>query len=67
VTPILPLVCPACGYRDECIRAATLAGRVIQDHGETCPRCGGRMRLCPGAPALRFRGQGWQTPKHEDG
>jgi rRNA maturation protein Nop10 len=27
------------------IRAAGLAGKVLLDHGEKCPRCGGRMEL----------------------
>jgi len=44
---IIQLRCPACGFEDEIIRSATLAQKVIQDHGPFCPRCGTLMQPVP--------------------
>ena len=47
MSPTFPLRCSTCGFACAVIRSAGLAGKVVFDHGEKCPRCGGKMQLVP--------------------
>jgi hypothetical protein len=62
VSPTFPLRCSTCGFACAVIRAAGLAGKIIFDHGEKCPRCGGRMELAS-APTKNSMPDGKQNEK----
>jgi putative FmdB family regulatory protein len=57
--PSYEYVCPECGASIE----RHFYPIEFRNQLPTCVLCGIKMDLVIGAPALRFNGEGWQTPK----
>ena len=57
MSPIYEFICRQCGYTFE-----ALVKRSEADEAR-CPGCGSETLRCPGTVTVRFKGDGWQTPK----
>ena len=53
--PIYEYDCGKCGRRTEAIQ------RMGQARLRTCPHCGGRLKKAISAPAIQFKGTGWDV------
>jgi len=51
--PLYEYECRSCGHRFEKIQKFT------DPPPKTCPKCRGRVRKLPSAPAIQFKGSGW--------
>ncbi len=58
--PLYEYECSKCGHRFE----------VIQKHSDPpktrCPKCKGKLRKLPSAPAIQFKGSGWYVTDYGD-
>ncbi len=51
--PLYEYECGSCGHRFEKIR------KLSDPPLKTCPKCRGKVRKLPSAPAIQFKGSGW--------
>ena len=51
--PLYEYECGKCGHRFERIQ------KHSDPHVKTCPKCKGKVKRLPSAPAIQFKGSGW--------
>ena len=51
--PLYEYECGSCGHRFEKIQ------KFSDPPVKTCPKCRGKVRKLPSAPAIQFKGSGW--------
>jgi predicted nucleic acid-binding Zn ribbon protein len=50
--------CP-CGHEEDVWAKASIAAKILDDHGKACPVCGCKMRRVPARTSFVLKGDGW--------